>query len=128
MLSNGIVGNLFGPVNGRRHDSHVLARIWSVPVYSDSGYPLKKYLMIPFKGNLTRRENILNKKMSKFRVTVEGGYAKVLQLFPFVDFKKNLKVYKQEVGNYYKVTTILSEFFECDPAELEEYLGLYRFV
>lgn len=115
MLPNGIIANLFGPVNGRRHDSYVLARSGlyeklelkfhgfnSPPyLYSDSGYPLKKLLIIPFKGNITRRENNSNKKMSKLRVTMELGFAKVLQLFPFIDFKKNLKVYKQEVFNYY---------------------------
>lgn len=149
MLPNGIIGNLFGPVNGRRHDGYVLAksgllnkveqkfnRFQNPPyMYSDSGYPLRKYLIVPFKGIVSRRKKRVNKRMSKLRVTVEWGYAKVIQLFPFLDFKKNIKIYKQQVGNYYKVGTLLtnchtclygsqvSEYFECDPPELEVYLG-----
>lgn len=85
ILPNGIIANLFGPVNGRRHDGHVLARsrlinkikrkfngFGSPPyIYSDTGYPLKKFLIVPFKGALNRRQRKLNKKMSKLRVSVE---------------------------------------------------------
>lgn len=148
MLPNGIIANLHGPVNGRRHDGYVLARsrlinrleqkfhgIRNPPyLYSDTGYPLKKHLMVPFKGRLNRLQNKVNKKMSKLRVTVEWGFAKIVQLFPFLDFKKNLKIFKQPVGNYYKVGAILTnchtclygsqvaDYFQCEPPELEEYL------
>lgn len=148
MLPNGMIANLFGPVNGRRHDGHILAksglikkleqkfRAFQYPpyMYGDAGYPLKKFLMVPFKGVVNRRQKKMNTKMSKLRVSVEWGFAKVL-LFPFVDFKKNLKIYSQEVGNCYKVAAILSnchtclygsqvcDYFECDPPELNEYLG-----
>lgn len=140
---------MYGPVNGRRHDGHVLARSrllekletkfnrFRTPpyMYSDTGYPLKKYLIVPFKATENRQEKLVNKRMSKLRVTVEWGFAKILSLFPFLDFKKNLKVYKQEVGDYYKVGTILanchtclygsqvSSYFECDPPTIEQYLA-----
>lgn len=147
-MPNGIIANLYGPVNGRRHDGHVLAksrilqkleakfnRFRTPPyMYSDAGYPLKKFLIIPFKATQNRNEKILNRKMSKLRVTVEWGFAKILQLFSFIDFKKNLKVYKQELGNYFKIATILTNchtclygsqvcsYFELNPPTLEEYL------
>lgn len=149
LLPNGIIANLFGPVNGRRHDGHLLAKsdllskleqkfhtFRSPPhIYSDAGYPLRKFLITPFKGTPNRSEEIVNKKMGKLRVAVEWGFGKIVQLFPFLDFKKNLKVYKQEVGKYYKIGAILSnchtclygsqvcDYFEIDPPELEEYLG-----
>lgn len=149
MLPNGIIANLFGPVNGRRHDAHVLAQSglmnkleqkfhgFRLPpyIYSDTGYPLKKNLIVPFKGAVTIRQKKVNTKMSKLRVSVEWGFAKLIQLFPFLDFKKNLKVYKQEIGNYYKVGAILtnchtclyggqvSEYFECEPPSLDDYLN-----
>lgn len=142
---------MYGPVIGRRHDSYLLSKsclinklrqkfhgVQNPPyLYSDSGYPLNKYLMVPFKGMLTRTQNKLNKKMGKLRVSVEWGYGKVLQLFPFLDFKKNLKIYKQPVGNYYKVGVILTnchtclygsqvvDYFGCDPPVLEQYLWNY---
>lgn len=149
MLPNGIIANLFGPVVGRRHDSHVLAKSrlyttleqkfngYNNPpyAYADSGYPLRKFLITPFKGALNWREKLVNKKMSALRVSVEWGFGKVIQLFPFVDFKKNLKIYKQPVAKYYKVCVLLTnchtclygsqvcDYFECDPPKLEEYLG-----
>lgn len=149
MLPNGIVHNMFGSVVGRRHDGHLLVRSkivqkveqkfsdWEDPpyLYEDSGYPLSKVLIVPFKGgNLSRAQRKVNRKMSAVRVTVEWGFAKVLQLFPFLDFKKNLKVQKQKVPQYYKVATILAnchtclygsqvcEYFEIEPPTLEEYL------
>lgn len=149
MVPNGIIANWFGPTNGRRHDSFVLAKSrlhdkleqkfqrYTAPpyIYSDAGFPLKKYLIVPFKGTITRRQNIVNKKMTKLRVAVEWGFSKIVQLFPFLDYKKNMKVYKQEVGNYFKVGVILtnchtclygsqvSSYFGCDPPTLEEYLA-----
>lgn len=70
MLPNGIIANLHGPVNGRRHDSYLLARsnlidkleqkfhgVRNPPyLYSDTAYPLRKCLMVPFKGRLSRNQ------------------------------------------------------------------------
>lgn len=147
-MPNGIIANMFGAVVGRRHDGHLLAKsrlveklegkfngVQNPPyAYGDTGYPLRKFLIVPFKGALTRREKKVNKIMSALRVSVEWGLAKIVQVFPFVDFKKNLKIYKQGVSKYYKVATILtnchtclygsqvSDYFECDPPMLEDYL------
>lgn len=149
MLPNGILFNLFGSVIGRRHDSHLLARSklirkidrkvngWQNPpyLYGDSGYPLSSSIIVPFKGNLTPRQKKVNKMMSRVRISVEWGFAKILQLFPFVDFEKNLKIRKEKVPLFYKVATILTNchtclygsqvcyYFECDPPTLEEYLN-----
>ena len=90
--------------------------------------------MVPFKGNLTRAQRLVNYKMSKVREAVEWGFGKIVQIFGFLDYKKNLKILKQEVADYYKVGAILtnchtalygsqvSEFFECDPPTLAQYL------
>lgn len=149
LLPNGIIANLYGPVNGRRHDGFVLqkSRILNKleakfqafankpHMYSDTGYPLSTFLITPFKGTRDQREKIVNNQMSKLRVTVEWGFAKVIQLFAFVDFKKNLKVYHQHVGDYYKVAVILAnchtclygsqvcQYFDCNSPDLQEYLG-----
>lgn len=148
MLPNGIIFNLFGSEVGRRHDSYLLARSKLVRkmkrkfegfqnpahLYGDSGYPLSDVIIVPFKGNLNRKQKRVNKIMSGIRVCVEWGFAKILQLFPFVDFKKNLKIRKEKVPQFYKVATILTNchtclygsqvnhYFECDPPTLEEYL------
>lgn len=149
LLPNGMIFNLFGAVPGRRHDGHMLAKsrllqtlevrfhqyVDPPHIYGDSGYPLRKFLITPFKGRLNRSEKKVNKKMSSLRIAVEWGFAKILQLFPFNDYKKNLKVGKQKVAEIYKVSIILSnchtclyssqvcEYFDCDPPLLEDYLN-----
>lgn len=149
MLPCGIISNMFGAVVGRRHDGYLFAKSaivqkmelkfqgWQNPpyLYGDSGYPLLKCLIVPFKGNLSLKEKRANKKMSRLRVAVEWRFCKIIQLFPFFDFKKNQKLNKQEVAKYYKVTTILtnchtclygsqvSHYFECETPTLEEYLS-----
>lgn len=148
MMPNGIIAKLFGSVVGRRHDGHLLARSRLVQkleqkfnafqnppyVYGDSAYPLRKFLMVPLKGAFTRREKKVIKRMSSLRVCVEWKFSKIIAQFPFVDYKKNLKLYKQGVSKYFKVATILTnchtclygsqvcDYFECDPPTLEEYL------
>lgn len=148
MLPNGIVCNLFGSVSGRRHDGHLLAKSRLLQtlenrfngyvdppfLYGDSGYPLRKFLITPFKGTLNRNERIVNKQMSSLRIAAEWGFSKILTLFPFIDFKKNLKVCNEKVAKFYKVSAILSnchtcvygsqvcDYFELNPPTLEEYL------
>ena len=34
-------------------------------------------------------------------ISVEWAFGKVAQLFPFIDFRKNLKVFLQAMGKYY---------------------------
>ncbi len=138
---------MFGSTVGRRHDSHILAKSkliqkmelkfngWQNPpyIYGDSGYPLVKTLIVPFKGNINRKQKKANAIMSKLRVSVEWGFAKIISLFPFTNFKKNLKVCKENVNTFYKVATILTnchtclygsqvcQYFELEPPTLEDY-------
>lgn len=51
--------------------------------------------------------------MSRLKVSVEWGFANILQLFPLVYFKKNLKIRKQKVPQFYKVATILTNCHTC---------------
>lgn len=106
-------------------------------LYGDLGYPLRRHLIVPFKGdNLTAAEQQFNSRMSKVRESVEWGFNKVVQLFAFVDFKKNLKMGLQPVGLYYSVAMLLcnchtciygsqtSDYFNLFPLKLEEYLNV----
>jgi len=151
MLPNGLIGNLFGPMNGRRHDAALLAESGILQecearmnttdgqpmyLYGDPAYPLRPHLMVPYKGNLTAAQQQFNSSMSRVRETVEWGFGKTLSNFAFVDFKKNLKRGLQPVGLYYRVSVILanchtclygsetSDYFNCPPCSLEEYLML----
>ena len=75
--------------------------------------------------------------MSKIRIAVEVNFGKIVQLFSFVDFKKNLKLLLQPVGKYYLVATVLTnchtcfygsevnDIFESDSPSIEEYLNIH---
>ena len=80
---NGLIANLFGPVEGRRHNSGMLAMSGILPqleqmsfsptgeamcIYEDPAYPHIIHLQRPF---ARRQELAFNQSMSKVRVSVE---------------------------------------------------------
>ena len=141
---NGSIANLFGPLEGRRHDSFMLGesgleeklRHITKPngepyvLYGDPAYGVTNNIISPFKGgDLTVTQNHFNKAMSKVRVSVEWGFVKIAQYFAFLDFKKNLKVLLQCVASllinchtclYGSVT---GKYFNLAPPSLETYLS-----
>jgi hypothetical protein len=147
---DGMMANLFGPVEGRRHDSFLLtlsgvlqqfeAGQWDdinqVPfcLYGDPAYPIRDFLIHPYRNAVDQYQQQFNTAMSSVRETVEWQFSKILQQFAFLDFKKNLKVFLQPVGKLYLVGGILvnchtclygsqtSQYFNVDPPELEVYL------
>lgn len=85
---NGLIANLYGPLEGRRHDSRLLAMSGLLQklqqhsysptgevlcLYGDSAYPHRLHLQRPFlrRGVLTENEQNLNRSMSQVRVAVE---------------------------------------------------------
>ena len=99
-LPNGLVGNLFGPVEGRRHDSFMLAssgflqelqRFSNSPVtglplcvYGDPAYPVRAHLQRSFKGGvLTPAQQGFNTSMSTARSTVEWIFGDIVNYFKF---------------------------------------------
>ena len=86
-VPNGLVANLYGPVEGKRHDSPMLAEsslynqlvLYSrarngdpLCLYGDPAYPHRPQLQSPFKGaRLTQKEMDWNSAMSSVRVSVE---------------------------------------------------------
>lgn len=104
-------------------------------LYGDPAYPLRPLLLKPYGGTcLTDAQQAFNKSMSSVRQAVEWGFGKIVGLFAFVDFKKNQKVFVQNVPRMYKVTGILanchtcvygsqvSDYFGVAPPCLEDYL------
>lgn len=74
--------------------------------------------------------------MSQVRQCVEWGFAKVISIFAFLDYKKNLKLMLHPVSDYYAVGTIFtnchtclygsqtSSYFAVDAPTLENYLNV----
>ena len=148
---NGLIANLFGPVEGRWHDSCLLAmsrlldqleehsfRPDGQPlcVYGDPAYPHRIHLQCPFarRPDLTMEEQAFNQSMSKVRIAVEWVFGDIVNYFKFTDFKKNLKIGLSAVGKIYAVCALLrnsmtclygnntSTFFGIQPPVLEDYL------
>lgn len=147
---NGLIANMFGPIEGRRHDAFMLGfsglanklQRFQTPtgepyvIYGDPAYGLTRNILAPFRGaQLTVDEQLFNTQMSKVRISVEWGFGKICQNFAYLDFKKNLKVLLQPVGKYYLVASILanchtclyasqtSTYFNLDSPSLETYLS-----
>lgn len=148
---NGLIANLFGPVEGRKHDSGMLADSNLLNhlnqhsfdtngnplcIYGDPAYPLRVHLQAGFKGaNRTPQENLWNKQMSEVRTAVEWVFGDIINYFKFLDFKKNLKIGLSAVAKMYIVCALLhnartclygsttSLYFGLDPPLIEEYFG-----
>ena len=93
-----MTANLFGPVEGKRHDCAILAMpgllqtlqryshgpngevLW---IFGDPAYLLRTNLLAPYNGaKLTQEQTDFNSSMSKVRVTVEWMFGEVTILNP----------------------------------------------
>ncbi|XP_049272389.1 uncharacterized protein LOC119395831 [Rhipicephalus sanguineus] len=126
MGANCIVCELDGPYPGSRHDAGILgesglyAKLQRLThgcfycIYGDPAYPLRPLLMRPYGGaTLTAQQQLFNEGMSTVRQAVEWGFGKVVAEFAFVDFKKNQKILLQNVGQMYRVATLLTNCHAC---------------
>lgn len=146
---DGMIASLFGPYEGRKHDSgmlnestllqqlqqHSYGRFGnSLCIYGDPAYPLRVQLQAPFRGPaLTRNQVLYNKAMSKVRIAVEWVFGDIVNYFAFLDFKKDLKIGLSAVGKMYVSCAIIrnahtclyksttSDYFNCDPPTLQQY-------
>lgn len=150
-LPNGLIANIFGPIEGKRHDAGMLADSnlldqleqyafspTGVPLclYGDPAYPLRVHLQSPFKGAvLTPDMMAYNKSMSTVRTSVEWIFGDIIKSFKFLDFKNNLKIGLSTVGKMYIVCSLIRnaltcmygnqscEFFGLDPPLIQEYFS-----
>ena len=147
-LPNGIIANISGPYEGKKHDSTMLQEsglltqlqqfAWfnaqPLCLYGDPAYPISMHLQRPFRNaNLTQNENNFNKAMSECRVSVEWLFGLVTNYFKFIDFKKMQKIGLSAVGKTYIVCALLqnahtclygnmvSNYFNLEPPTIQEY-------
>ena len=148
---NGLMANMFGPVEGRRHDSGMLVDSGllqelshysfapdgtPLSVYGDPAYLLRVHLQGPFKGgHLTAAEQQFNKAMSQVRVSAEWLFGVIVNYFASLDFKKNFKIGLSPVGKMYIVCALLRnahsclyqsstwKFFGIDPPQIQDYFN-----
>ncbi|XP_067016499.1 uncharacterized protein [Acropora muricata] len=148
-LPNGLIANMYGPVEGKKHDSsmltdsgllhqlehHAFSRAGEpMALYGDPAYPLRVHLQVPYRcAGMTPQMEEYNKAMSAVRISVEWLFGDILNYFKFLDFKKNLKISLSAVGKIYITCAILrnaltcmysnstSEFFDLDPPSVYDY-------
>ena len=144
----GIMPYPFGPVNGSRHDSFVLRESEIVDIlrdvcqrlghdyvlFGDSAYPISRWLWRMHKGVMSAVQAAFNQDMSPARVTVEWGFGLIVEQWPFLDYRKKLKVLLSPVGLYFGVGNMLTNIHTCmygnivqrefgmDRPSLEQYL------
>ena len=116
-LPNGLIANLYGPVEGSCHDARMLreSRLLdsleevavSPPgellcIYGDPAYPLQPNLMCPYRVGevsvFTASMRAFNESMSSVRVCVEWLFRDVSDYFTFIDLRKTLKLELSAVG------------------------------
>ena len=126
---NGLVSNLYGPVEGRRHDSGMLADSAILPqlqqfsrnqngaplcIYGDLAYPLRQQLQTPFRNpQLNPQQSAYNTAMRKARIGVEWVFGDITNFFKFLDFKKNVKLGLSPIGKMYIVCAFLMNIHTC---------------
>jgi hypothetical protein len=147
-LPNGLIANMFGPLEGKRHDCALLRLSNLLPkldrhafgmngnplcLYGDPAYPLRVHLQSPYPNPTTAQQAAYNKSMSHVRVSVEWLFADITNWWAFIDFKKKLKLNLSAVGKFYLTCALLtnartclygnvtSQYFEIDPPSLEDY-------
>ena len=147
---DGIIITLIGPWAGIAHD----ARMWAesgvedvlrafcvtddgvqLALFGDAAFPRSICMLGPFEGVVDVWRTAMNRQMSSLRESVEWMFNRVLQLFTYLDFSRNLKVLLSPIAKSYMVGAlftnirtcmdggnIVSDYFNCDPPELGEYL------
>ncbi|XP_066913329.1 uncharacterized protein [Clytia hemisphaerica] len=120
---NGMIAQLHGPFEGKKHDSSMLVEsgLYNqlmnnsfspngdiLCIYGDPAYPLRAHLQRPFQGaRLTPLQSLFNKSMSSVRVSVEWVFGDIVNYFKFLDYKKNLKLGLSPIGKMYLVCGLL---------------------
>ena len=128
-LPNGIIGHLFGSVEGWQHDSFLLresglltnlqqfafnANNDALCIYGDPAYSLRVHLQSSFKKPILQPlEREFNARMSKVRVTVEWLFGDITNWFAFMGYKKNLKHNLSCVGKMYMVCALVKNARTC---------------
>lgn len=126
---DGIITHLYGPVEGRIHDSTVwmesgMSEILDTYAYAPNGAPLQIYgdqaygisdhLISPFAGAaVTQEQREWNKAMSQVRIVVEWCFKEVLQLFSALDFTRTQRCLLSPIGLQYPVAVLLYNAHVC---------------
>lgn len=151
-LPNGLTADIFGPRTCRANDLRLLRNSALIErlaeaqrgsdmqymIYGDGIFPFRTHLRSRHKANrvgavITERQALENSVMAKVRISIEWHYGNLCTLFPFLDYKRNLKIRLQPLASLYFVATFLrnchvclyenntSRYFNLPPPSLESF-------
>ena len=128
VIPNGLITNLYGSLEGRRHDAGMLNESGllralqahahtptGVCIYGDPAYPLRPELMSPYRGDYAGppRMRAFNSAMSSARISVEWFFGDISTYFQLIDCKKNLKIGMSAMGKQYIVCALVRNALTC---------------
>ncbi|GMF15344.1 unnamed protein product [Phytophthora fragariaefolia] len=122
-MANGLFVSLYGPFEGRRHDSYMLSKseagskMANYPgyvLYGDQGNPLRRWLITPYAdAELSERQQSFNRDLRKARVAVEWNFGWVVRYWKFFELVCNMKVLKSPIGVLYVVAAFFTNCLSC---------------
>ncbi|KDQ53581.1 hypothetical protein JAAARDRAFT_61286 [Jaapia argillacea MUCL 33604] len=133
MLPNGIIGHLYGPMEGRRNDAFMLTESGLLQqfatftfredvgedapteernfyIFGDPAYGVGPHILSPYAGagERTEEEGEWNAEMASVRIEVEHGFGIVANTWLFLNASWKMQLYH-------------SPYFDCEPPELKDY-------
>jgi hypothetical protein len=150
---DGFFVHLYGPVPARRHDSSMLTESElleqleaAMPVggpdqlfalYADLAYAQVPHFLVGFRNAAPGSpEAQFNASMSSSRIAVEWLFNKVLQYFPYLDYRRDVKIFQNRPAMHYINGIFLtnlhtatyggqaSEYFTVQPLSVADYFNL----
>ncbi|KAF7334803.1 DDE Tnp4 domain-containing protein [Mycena sanguinolenta] len=134
---DGMIAHLFGPIEGRRNDNHLLAESkilekcaqfalrpgadQNTPIqqryfqlFGDPAYGVSPLLLSPFSADQrTEEQTAWNAAMAAVRIEVEHGFGDITRQWPFLNAWWKHRVYSSPIGRYYRVAVLLANALNC---------------
>ena len=130
LIPDGFIACLYGPVPAKTHDarllceSQLLEQLQTVmpedginPIYAlygDLAYAQSAYVVGGFRNVDTNSdEAAYNRLLSSVCITVEWGFAELIEHWKFLDFQSAMKIFQCPVAQYYINAAFLSNIQNC---------------
>ena len=153
LVPDGFIACLYGPVPAKTHDARLLRESQLVEqlqavmpengtnqvfaLYGDLAYAQNAYVLGGFCNVVPNSdEAAYNCLLSSVRITVEWGFAELVEQWKFLDFRSAMKIFQCPVAQYYINAAFLSnirncllgnktqQYFNAQQPTIDEYLAL----
>jgi nuclease HARBI1 len=122
-MANGLIVQMYGPLEGRHHDSFMLEDSVVVEdmachagyhLYGDQGYPVRGWLITPFANARRTPEQLrFNRDLRRARIAVEWSFGWIACYWIFFSLVDNMKVFKSPIGAMFVIATFFTNCISC---------------